>query len=164
MTDFGNMIAALKTEFMRLHERHESARFITPDFYDPGKMEYPEQSDCVISEDNVVTASFELMGTRYDGRTELIELINAGDELKLIREEDNQFNPNNFTVENADGRNLGNMPAVLCNVLAPLYDAGHIQIEDMHVSFVDPVSARSRYATKGILFASLKFRILDTQE
>lgn len=38
------------------------------------------------------------------------------------------------------GQNVGNMPAELCNVIAPLFDEGSLVFEEASVSFVEPIS------------------------
>lgn len=48
------------------------------------------------------------------------------------------------------------MPAELCNVLAPLYDEGNLIVEAAHVSFVEPISKRSRYARQAMLFVEMR--------
>ena len=53
------------------------------------------------------------------------------------------------------GKNVGNMPAELCNVIAPLHDDGNLIFEHAEVSFVEPISKRSRYAKQAILFVEL---------
>ena len=58
----------------RLHQRYELSKTITPDYFEPGMMEYLEQSDgCYDSETGDILLRFEVKGTRYEGRTETIE-------------------------------------------------------------------------------------------
>ena len=57
------------------------------------------------------------------------------------------------------GRNVGNMPAELCNVIAPLFDEGTLRIERAAVSFVEPISRRSRHAKQAILFVEMRCSI-----
>ena len=56
-------------------------------------------------------------------------------------------------------RDVGNMPAELCNAIAPLYDSGHLTFLSARVSFVEPLSRRSRYARQAVLFVELRCRI-----
>ena len=51
------------------------------------------------------------------------------------------------------------MSAELCNVIAPLYDMGELTIEKAVVSFVEPISRRSRHAKQAILFVELRAKI-----
>ena len=51
------------------------------------------------------------------------------------------------------------MPAELCNVIAPLYDAGELLFESAVVSFVEPISKRNRHAKQAVLFVELKCRL-----
>ena len=52
----------------------------------------------------------------------------------------------------------GGMSALItmCNAIAPLYDAGNLTFERAAVSYVEPISKRSRYARQGVLFVELK--------
>jgi hypothetical protein len=59
----------------------------------------------------------------------------------------------------SNGKNLGNMPAQLCNVIAPLYDSGNLIFNGAEVSFVEPISKRSRHAKQAVLFVELKMNI-----
>ena len=57
------------------------------------------------------------------------------------------------------GDSLGNLPAELCNTLAPLYDAGYADIQSATVSYLEKIKERSRYAKQGILFVELNIRL-----
>ena len=61
------------------------------------------------------------------------------------------------------GQNVGNMPAELCNVIAPLFDEGSMVFEEASVSFVEPISKRSRHAKQAILFVELKARLVENR-
>ncbi len=50
---------------------------------------------------------------------------------------------------------MGNFPASICNALVPSYDAGEVNVTESFVSFVDPISKRSRYARQGIMFVEI---------
>ena len=141
----------------KLHDRHERADSTTVFDFEPGEMEYLEQSDGFFDEENgEFIIHFEAKGTRYDGRTFVIERIEKDDPVTIVREKENPFNSNNFTILNQYGENVGNMPAEMCNALAPLYDEGQIEIIDSRVSFVEHITERSRYAKQAILFIELK--------
>ena len=119
-------------------------------------MEYLDQSDGIYDPDTgKILIKVEARGTRYDGRTELIENIEVGQKVVLVREPDNIYNSNNFGIVTPDGRNVGNLPAELCNVLAPLVDKGIVIITDSFVSFTDPVTKRSRHAKQAVLFVEI---------
>ena len=60
---------------------------------------------------------------------------------------------------NKKDQNIGNMPAELCNVIAPLYDKGCITFTSSVASFVEPVTKRSRHARQGVLFVELKAEV-----
>ena len=150
----------LLREVEHLHQRHELAAAVGPDYFDPGRMEYLEQSDGRYdAAAGSLVIRFESRGTRYDGRTEQIEKVKLGDEVRVTRDEENQFNHNNFLLLTRKGRDIGCMPAELCNVIAPLYDEGAITFESARVSFVEPISKRSRHAKQAVLFVELRARV-----
>lgn len=150
----------LRQEVEQLHRRHELAASVEPDWFEPGMMEYLDQSDADCNEAaGTLMLRFEVRGTRYEGRTEEIERIRAGETVCVVRDPENAYNPNNFTLETAKGRSLGNMPASLCNALAPLYDNGELVFEKAAVSFALPLSKRSRHAKQAVLFARLDARL-----
>ena len=150
----------LLVEMEKLHARHDLSKEMGPDFFEPGLMEYPEQSDGFWNEDTgELILIFESRGTRYDGRTEQIEKIKVGDVIRIIRDPKNEYNHNNFLLYTQKGKDVGNMPAELCNVVAPLYDAGCLVIENASVSFVDPISKRSRHAKQAILFVEMHAKL-----
>ena len=156
MNSFEEQKEILLAEMAKLHGRHELSKDMRPDFFEPGMMEYPEQSDGIWDESTgELILRFESKGTRYDGRTEQIEKIRVGDVVRIVRDPGNAFNPNNFLLFTEKGKDVGNMPADLCNAVAPLYDAGIFVIGSASVSFVDPISKRSRHAKQAILFVEM---------
>ena len=147
-------------ELEKLHERNELSKNVAPDYFEPGKMEYLDQSEGYYSEDTGdVVLRFESKGTRYDGRTETIEKVKPGDSIDIIREETNPYNSNNFFLLTKQGKNVGNMPAELCNAIAPLFDSGQMVFTKSFVNFVEPISKRSRYAKQAVLFVELHARL-----
>jgi hypothetical protein len=149
-------IETLLNEVERLHGRHELSKTVGPDYYEPGMMEYLEQSDGVYDRSSGrLMLRFEAKGTRYEGRTEQIEKVSVGDVIRVIREPRNLFNSNNFMLHTEKEKSVGNMPAELCNVLAPLYDNGSLTVESASVSYVEPISKRSRHAKQAVLFVEL---------
>ena len=56
------------------------------------------------------------------------------------------------------------MPAELCNVIAPLYDEGSLIFRQASVSYVEPLSKRSRYAKQAVLFVKLEMVMTTTSE
>ena len=91
----------LLVEMEKLHARHDLSKEMGPDFFEPGLMEYPEQSDGFWNEDTgELILIFESRGTRYDGRTEQIEKIKVGDVIRIIRDPKNEYNHNNFLLYN----------------------------------------------------------------
>ena len=150
----------LLAELEKLHQRHELAGTVGKDYFEPGMMEYLEQSDGVFDEaSGEVLVRFEVKGTRYEGRTEQIEKVKTGDTVQIVRDCENPYNPNNFMILTAKGKNLGNMSAQLCNVIAPLYDSGNLVFIQSAVSFVEPIYKRSRHAKQAVLFVELRMNI-----
>ena len=147
----------LLQEIDKLHQRNELSKNVTDDYFEPGMMEYLEQSDGQYdSVTGEIHLRFEVKGTRYEGRTEQIEKVKLGDEIQIVRDPNNPYNANNFIILTAKGKNLGTMPAQLCNVIAPLYDSGNLVFLGAEVSFVEPISKRSRHAKQAMLFIELK--------
>ena len=160
MTIEKERMGALIAEIERLHFRHVLADKVTEDYFEPGMMEYLDQSDgCYDESTGFVELRFESKGTRYGDRTEQIELLSVGDPIRIERDPENAFNSNNFVLKTAAGRDVGNMPAELCNAIAPLSDAGRLSFTDSKVSFVEPISKRSRYAKQAILFVEISGKI-----
>ncbi len=153
--------AQLLREIDNLHQMHESAGDSMPDSFEPDTMRFLKEETDAYFEDGTgkIFMSFEVQGTRYEGRTENIERIKLGDTVRIIRDEHNSFNHNNFAFHDDKGYDLGNMPAALCNAMAPLYDEGVLKIEGAVVSYVEPILQRSRYAKKAILFVKLEARL-----
>lgn len=144
------------TEIEKLKERHALAAQVTPDYYEPGMMEYLEQFYGDFDESrNAFVLRLEVKGTRYEGRTELIETVKEGEPILVERDKENSFNPNNFTFFTKKRKNLGHMPAELCNAVAPLYDEDDLEFHDAKISYVEPISKRSRHAKQAILFVEL---------
>lgn len=141
MEKMNDLLTALKIEVDKLHHRQELSKTVGPDYYEPGLMEYLDQSDGKLeTTTGKLMLRFEVKGIRYEGRNELIEKIHLYDPLQLCREKENPFNPNNFYLATLKGKNVGNMPAELCNALAPFYDAGLLKIISCKVSYVEPIS------------------------
>ena len=153
--------SALRKELDNLHRRLELSKTKEPDFFEPGLMEYLDRYEGKYDPStDQICMRFSVMGTRYEGRTERIETTNVGDPVIVLRDNTNEFNTNNFTIVDKKNNSLGNMPAALCNALAPLYDDGAIEIEKSFVSFADPISKRSRHAKQAVLFVELDLKLL----
>ncbi len=153
----GSAKEGLIKEIQKLHIRHELARTIPADYFEPGMMEFLEQSDGNFDEESgKMIIFFESKGTVYSGRTEQIEKVKLGDKLIVKRDSSNLHNHNNFLLLTEKGHDVGCMPVDLCNVIAPLYDDGKLIFENIEVSYVEPISRRSRHAKKAILFVKLE--------
>lgn len=164
MGAYNEQKASLLREAEKLHRRLELSKTVGPDWYEPGQMEFLDQSEGFWDETNgTLLLRFESRGTRYDGRTELIERLSVGTPIKVRRDPENPYNPNNFVLETENGEDAGNMPAELCNAIAPLYDAGRLSFERAAVSYAEPISIRSRYAQQGVLFVELLCAIRDEE-
>lgn len=147
----------LLKELEKLHKRKELSKAVGPDYFEPGMMEYLDQSEGLYdTSTGEILVRFEAKGTRYDGRTEQIEKVKVGDPIFIVREKENPFNANNFLLHTRRGQDVGNMPAELCNVMAPLFDSGRLSFVAASVSYVEPISKRSRHAKQAMLFVELK--------
>ena len=156
-------LEALLNEVEKLHEKLELSRKAGPDYFEPGMMEYLDQYEGVYSEErNEILIRFDVKGTRYEGRTELIENVDVGNPVLTVRDSENQFNSNNFAFFTSKHKSLGNMPAVLCNAIAPLYDENQLTIEKTAISFVDPISKRSKHAKQAVLFVEMVLKIQNS--
>ena len=150
----------LINELEKLHHRLEFSQTVTPEYFEPGMMEYLDKSDGTYDpQTGGIMLRFEAKGTRYDGRTEIIEKMKSGDTITVLRDRENPYNSNNFTMVNGRGSNVGNMPMELCNAIAPLYDSGMLVFENAFASFVDPITQRSRHAKQAMLFVELHCRL-----
>ena len=150
----------LINELEKLHHRLELSQTVTPEYFEPGMMEYLDKSDGTYDpQTGEIMIRFEAKGTRYDGRTEIIEKMKSGDTITVLRDRENPYNSNNFTMVNEKGSNVGNMPMELCNAIAPLYDSGGLAFENAFASFVDPITQRSRHAKQAMLFVELHCRL-----
>lgn len=152
---------ALLTEIKKLHKRQELSKTVGPEYFEPGMMENLEQFDGEYTpETSTFAFRFEVQGTRYEGRTEQIEKVKLHDNVQIVRDEENGYNSNNFRILTTKGKDIGNMPADLCNALAPLYDEGCVEILKAQVSYIEPLSIRSRHAKKAVLFIQVAGKIL----
>lgn len=150
----------LINELEKLHHRLELSQTVTPEYFEPGMMEYLDKSDGTYDpQTGGIMLRFEAKGTRYDGRTEIIEKMKSGDTITVLRDRENPYNSNNFMMVNGRGSNVGNMPMELCNAIAPLYDSGMLVFENAFASFVDPITQRSRHAKQAMLFVELHCRL-----
>lgn len=155
-------IEMLLEEVEKLHKRNLLSESVGPDYFEPGMMEYLDKSEGVFNEESGdILIRFESKGTRYDGRTEQIEKVHVGDRITIVRDSDNPSNANNFLLLTENGHDVGNMPAELCNAIAPLYDQGGLEIISASVSFVEPISKRSRYAKQAMLFVEATAKLID---
>lgn len=154
---------SLLVEVNKLHARKELSQTVGADYFEPGMMEYLDQSEGLFDvETGEVILRFEVKGTRYEGRTEQIEKVQLHDDVLVRRDGKNSFNANNFELLTTTQKSLGNVPAELCNVIAPLYDSGELRLLKARVSFVEPISKRSRHAKQAVLFVELKLEIKQT--
>lgn len=155
-TRVDSLKAAFAGAAEKLHARFELSKTAGPDWFEPGMMEYLDKSEGRYDASNgSYLLRFEVKGTRYDGRTERIEFVKTGEPVQIVRDPENRFNPNNFRILNGKGDDLGNMPAELCNVAAPLYDRGLLSVNESVISFADPLSKRGRHAKQGMLFVEM---------
>ncbi len=152
--------ARLLNEAAALHARYLLHETVTPTYFEPGQMEYLEQTDGHWDEaSGTLTLRFEVKGTRYGDRTERIERMTVGEPLCVKRDAQNTYNANNFKLLTAEGADVGTVPATLCDAMAPLYDSGALTVVRAAVSFAEPISKRSRHAKQAMLFAELVLQL-----
>ena len=145
--------ADLLNAVSRLQEKKELSESIRPDYYEPGNMENLDQYLGEYDEvTNTITLRTESKGLRYEERTPRLDYLAVGDPVQLIREPNNPFNENNIMILSEQGESLGSLSAELCNVIAPLVDLGYAAIKSAHVSYIERIRDRSRYAKQGVLF------------
>lgn len=150
----------LLAEAAKLRQKYELSKTVGPDWFEPGMMEYLDKYEGIYDEENsILTLRFDSRGTRYDGRTEEIESLCTGDVVQIRRDAENAFNPNNFVILSTKGKDIGNVPAELCNAIAPIYDPGGLEFISARASFVEPLSKRSRYAKQAVLFVELRIKL-----
>ena len=145
----------------KLQKKNDLSGNVGPDFYEPGNMEYLDQYGGMYDENNnVLTLRTDSKGLRYEGRTPRLDDLSVGDPIKLVREPNNPFNENNIMILSEKEENLGNLSAELCNAISPLLDPGYLTVEDAHVSYVERIRDRSRYAKQGVLFIEIHLRFV----
>ena len=149
----------LLAEASKLQKKKELSEQIEPDYYNPGMMENLEHYlGAFDAEENTLTIRTESKGLRYEGRTPRLDELKVGDPVFIVREPGNIYNSNNFMINSEKGESLGNLSAVLCDVIAPLFDPGYVIIDEAHVSYVERIKERSRYAKQGVLFIEIRLR------
>mgnify|MGYP001048962699 FL=1 len=52
-----------------------------------------------------------------------------------------------------------NLSADLCNVISPLLDLGYLTIHDAHITYIERIRERSRYARQGVLFIQFQVQL-----
>lgn len=122
------------------------------DLIDPDYSVYEGYYDETLNELVII---FETKGTLYNGRTKNIEEVKIGDPIQIIRDPQNKHNSNNFYLVTKNNKDVGNMPAEICDSLAPLYDNSEIIFTNAIASRVIPLSQRGPKDRKGILFVEL---------
>lgn len=142
-----------------LNQKFELSKTVEPDYFEPGMMENLDQYKGEYDEsNNMITLRVDAKGLRYDNRTQNLERLSVGEPVDIVRESGNLYNSNNFMIKNKK-YSLGNLPAELCNALAPLYDSGYATVLSAEVSYIEKLRDRSRYAKQGILFVELHIKL-----
>lgn len=142
-----------------LHAKCVLSKKKEDDYFEPGKMEYLDQYEGVYRDDNTFMIKFQVMGTQYEGRIDEIEFIKRNQDVFIERDPTNKYNSNNFKIMDNNKNCIGNMPAILCDAIASLYDSENLTIISSKVSFVKPLSQRNRHAKKPIVFVELNGEI-----
>lgn len=148
-----------------LEHKHKLSETVGADYYEPGMMEnltqYLGQLD---AETGCGKLRVDVKGLRYENRSQRLERVSVGDSVTIARDQDNPYNPNNFEVLDPWGDSLGNLPAGLCNAMAPIFDSEILQIRAASVSYMERLRERSRYAKQGVLFIEIVFEIHKQKE
>ena len=106
----------------------------------------------------------EVTGTAYEGRSERIESIKEGKNVKLKRDPDNLYDKNALGVYNIKGESLGNMPVDIAAILSPLIDGKLVKIESAKASYVEPLSKRGKRARKAILHVEVHIKLKEAKK
>lgn len=142
-----------------LNHKFELSEVVESDYFEPGMMENLNQYKGEYDEsNNMITLRVDAKGLRYDNRTQNLERLSVGEPVDVVRESGNLYNSNNFMIKNKN-YSLGNLPAELCNALAPLYDSGYATVLSAKVSYIEKLRDRSRYAKQGVLFIELCIKL-----
>ena len=153
---------ALLEAVAKLQEKKDLAAAVGPDWYEPGLMQNLDQYLGQFDESSrTVTIRTESKGLRYDERTPRLDYLSVGDAVRLVREPGNPFNANNIRILSENDEDLGNLSAELCNVIAPLWDAGALAICSARVSYLERIRDRSRYARQGVLFVEISMELKE---
>ena len=143
-----------------LNRKYELSKTVSEDYYEPGMMENLEQyRGEYLEQVNMLFLRVESKGLRYDNQTRNLERVSVGDEVQIIKDNNNPYNSNNFAIKSIKNEALGNLPADLCNALAPLYDCGYATILTSTISYIERLKERSRYAKQGVLFVELNIKM-----
>ncbi len=158
--DIKTMLKDLINEVEKLEYKHKLSLNVKEGYYEPGMMENLDQFAGLYDEsDKSILIKTAVKGMRYENRTLRLDSLNVGDEVYLVREKENKYNSNNFKILNNRNSSLGNLSADLCNVIAPLYDAGYLIIDECSVSYIERLKDRSRYAEQGVLFIRIAIKL-----
>lgn len=144
----------------QIQEKKDLSGHVGADYYEPGKMENLDQYLGVYDENTkTITLRTESKGLRYEERTPRLDYRSVGDPVQLVREPTNSFNSNNIMILSDSGESLGNLSADLCNVISPLLDLGYLTIHDAHITYIERIRERSRYARQGVLFIQFQVQL-----
>ena len=102
---------------------------------------------------NELGNSFEVQGTRYEGRIERVESLKVNEKLELLREPDNPYDHNAIDLI-SDFGSVGHLPAKIAELLSPALDEGKITAI-AEVTKVVPLSERSAKAKNPLLVVKL---------
>ena len=159
MTDIVSLKEDLLSFTESLNQKFELSKTVSEDYYEPGMMENLEQYKGEYDrESNTIILRTEAKGLRYDNRTRNLEKMSVGDSFDIERDSGNLYNQNNFSIKDKS-YSLGNLPAELCNTLAPLYDTGYATILSSTISYIEKLKDRSRYAKQGVMFVELTIKL-----
>ncbi len=160
MADIREQKEAFINRIQEYDHKKKLSETVGSDYYEPGMMENLAQYCGQVEDTGNYLLRVDIRGLRYENRSTRLKKCKTGDTLKIVRDEQNQYNSNNFNVELPDGFVMGTLPADLCNAIAPLYDLGYLEIIDSRISYIEQLLERSRYAKQGVMFVQLEIRLI----
>lgn len=115
--------------------------------------EYNQQTMEVIINNKVVRTDL------FANSNYLIENINMGDQLIIVREKTNKFDSNALLIKNKDDEPIGYLDYSSAQVLSPLIDKNELEIINIKAKYVEPLSKRSKKSKYGLLYFELKLKV-----
>lgn len=149
----GELLDYVKT----LNCMYEQAQLTDESPYSPRMKQILNEYKGEYNEDsNTIVLKVESKGLDYEGRDANLKKVELGNELQIVREPTNDYNSNNFAIM-INKKSLGNLPAELCDALAPLYDTGHATISSSKASYIE--QSNGEYYHTAVLFVEMEIKL-----